>query len=1465
MVVMNSLKRAFILFTLIFAYVSVQAGPGADPADPETWEIIPNSYQYSMTVTAVLVFGMDESRDVQDKIAAFVDGECRGVASPITYVPSEDRYVANLMVYSNRIAGDSVTIYMWDRSEDEIVEVSEKLIFSQNATYGNAYDPYFSLTTYDVPFRVLGGPDAISNAVITLEGYGTQVTDSEGRAEFINVQPLDSIYYSVEAQGYDFYEDSISLVNFEPVEVANLSITKNFLITDEFGNPLEGARITLNGIGSKETDSEGEASFEKLSPSGQSISFSVELEDYDLYQGLILASPPTGEQKIIQLELTTYTVTINVTDAGTPIANASVTLSGYGTLNTNAQGDAVFIEVLPAESIEYSVNADTYDPYASTLAVDNEDVYKSIDITLTAFDVTFSIINGETPVQDARVTLTGYGTKSSDVLGEVVFNNVILENNIQYLITSDQYTNAEGGVSVVDGDVEEKVTLIYRKYDAGFVVDDGTNPVEGAQVSLKIPVKEKENFDDAEIPSYFGMIGNAEWSVDYLGSFFSPYSLKSGTILSNQISGFTFSKTTSDGQISFFARVSSEEDNDFLIFYVDGEEKGRWSGETGWVHVSFALEAGEHVFKWEYKKDATQANGDDCAWIDYIEFPSGTLSNMLNATTNAQGQALIPNIKPAKDLYFKIEAEGYDVLEDSITVIDQDVSSTRSLSLTAMFSVEDEYGNPVQEAIIALEGYGSRLSDEEGKVEFSGVVPADEIAYTVTKDSFDEVQGMLTARPGSSSEEIELYLTTYRLEFRISDDTVAVSNAQVELEGYYSVQANSEGIAIFTDILPSESHEFTVTAKGYDEYTSTFSLVDEDVVKEVDLTLTAFDVKFSVINGAIPVLGVDVLLEEYGTKVTNVFGEVIFENVVLEDNIPYLITSDVYKDYIGNVSVIDGNVEVKVTLENKAFDASIVVTDGTRPVSGAEVSLKYPGPVNNVDIITTGVPEMFSMGGNNSWIVDSDAMFQGEYALKSGEVFDNQSSEISFTANVVTGDISFHSRVSSESEHDYLYFYIDDVETGKWSGEEDWMVNSYPVTTGVHTFKWVFVKDGTVTEGEDCAWIDYIQYPAAEMVSESAVTDQQGVVIFEDLLPHRDSLEFTIEDSRYNNYVDSISVNDHDNLKITELDIDLVFEVSKEFDRAFNIVDSVTLEGYGKKALNSEGVAVFPNVIPVESLDYYITCDEYNTDSGTISGLYSDTIRPELVLTRYDVSFALTYKGNPLTEMDVTLGKHGPLVSDDMGEVTFLQLIPGTYNYKVEHPDYRDATGTITTGNSDTTLRVEVLPVFNVHIVVHSSASSGYIPLENAKVQLSQDNRVLYTTNGQVTFYRLIPDDNLQYTVEADGYESLSGVLHLEDSDLHETMALPLVPVLEATNLITPNSDGKNDYWEIYNVDRYQEFEVQIFSTTGELLYKTKDYGNNKWDGRINGNKLPDGIYYYIITGPTNELKFKGVINLVNN
>gem|GEM_PF-4914280 len=111
------------------------------------------------------------------------------------------------------------------------------------------------------------------------------------------------------------------------------------------------------------------------------------------------------------------------------------------------------------------------------------------------------------------------------------------------------------------------------------------------------------------------------------------------------------------------------------------------------------------------------------------------------------------------------------------------------------------------------------------------------------------------------------------------------------------------------------------------------------------------------------------------------------------------------------------------------------------------------------------------------WLITESNQWEGEFSAQSANISHNDTSVLSITVDVLTDDtISFYKRVSSESNYDYLEFYIDTLVT-KWSGEKPWSYEEFPVTAGIHTFKWIYLKDNSVNKGYDKAWIDFVVFP----------------------------------------------------------------------------------------------------------------------------------------------------------------------------------------------------------------------------------------------------------------------------------------------------------------------------------------------------------------------------------------------------
>jgi PKD repeat protein len=142
--------------------------------------------------------------------------------------------------------------------------------------------------------------------------------------------------------------------------------------------------------------------------------------------------------------------------------------------------------------------------------------------------------------------------------------------------------------------------------------------------------------------------------------------------------------------------------------------------------------------------------------------------------------------------------------------------------------------------------------------------------------------------------------------------------------------------------------------------------------------------------------------------------------------------------------------------------------------------------------------------GDADWFITDVSPYEGIYSAQSGDIGDTQSEAIYLEYTVYAADIlSFWYKVSSESNWDYLTFYVDGNLMDEWSGSIPWSYAEYNISAGAHTFKWEYSKDFSVSTGQDAAWIDMITFPPEEIealfVADTTVICQGDIVFFTDL------------------------------------------------------------------------------------------------------------------------------------------------------------------------------------------------------------------------------------------------------------------------------------------------------------------------------------------------------------------------------
>ena len=141
-----------------------------------------------------------------------------------------------------------------------------------------------------------------------------------------------------------------------------------------------------------------------------------------------------------------------------------------------------------------------------------------------------------------------------------------------------------------------------------------------------------------------------------------------------------------NGEISFYKKMSSEQDYDFLKFRINGQKQDEWSGiDSDWSFVSFAVSSGMNTFTWEYDKDWSASDGQDCAYVDYIVFPPVDINNSTELIKYDSHWKVFPNPSIGKFYIDFYDKHQHEVIIYNIhgKLIDRKISNDRvSFDLT---------------------------------------------------------------------------------------------------------------------------------------------------------------------------------------------------------------------------------------------------------------------------------------------------------------------------------------------------------------------------------------------------------------------------------------------------------------------------------------------------------------------------------------------------------------------------------------------------------------------------------------------------------------------------------------------------------------------------------------------------------------------------------------------------------------
>lgn len=310
-------------------------------------------------------------------------------------------------------------------------------------------------------------------------------------------------------------------------------------------------------------------------------------------------------------------------------------------------------------------------------------------------------------------------------------------------------------------------------------------------------------------------------------------------------------------------------------------------------------------------------------------------------TTNSSGIAFFESVIDG-DHYFEVNALGFDVYGTAaamITMVGIDITEDVVLTPSVYDVVFGLYDglSPAGTSIINFDGVDYTVGS--GHLQIEGVSPGT-YAYTITSDFYSEVSS--TVDVVAVDVNLDIYMErVYTVNFAVTDGTDPIENANVNFDGVDYI-TNASGLVSVLD-LTEGLFEYNVSADGYSTYSSTVTVLDNDL--NIDVVLDAvYILSFNVSDGMNPLANANVIFN--GTDyVCDAAGQLVLEDI-LGGTYDYTVSAEDYSTINGSVT-LDSDETVNIALEF-VYDIEFFVSDGTLPIENASIDFNGEVLITNV-------------------------------------------------------------------------------------------------------------------------------------------------------------------------------------------------------------------------------------------------------------------------------------------------------------------------------------------------------------------------------------------------------------------------------------------------------------------------------------------------------------------------------------
>jgi len=339
--------------------------------------------------------------------------------------------------------------------------------------------------------------------------------------------------------------------------------------------------------------------------------------------------------------------------------------------------------------------------------------------------------------------------------------------------------------------------------------------------------------------------------------------------------------------------------------------------------------------------------------------------------------------------------------------------------------------------------------------------------------------------------------------------------------------------------------------------------------------------------------------------------------------------------------------------------------------------------MENFDFGFSSFPWAFQ-GGN--WTISQDS-FNGSMAAKSPAINNSSSTSLSITYQCPqAGEISFWKKVSSEPNSDFLKFYINSEMKFQWSGTDDfWSQVTYPVTAGTNIFKWEYIKDTGMSQGNDCAWLDDIIFPSTgEQIGNPVfVIDTETINFGEVVVNSIGSIPITICNCGTASMLGTITIDAPffmGEITLPTCYLEYTIPANGSFTFNVNFQPLENIEYSGTLTINSDDPNALVNTIPIYGTGQPVANEDLVINAvTTLKGCYPNPFNPETTIrfsvkdktpVEIDIYNILGQKVRTLINKPLEAGEHTVVWNgtDNRGR----SVASGIYFYRMKAGNYTE-------------------------------------------------------------------------------------------------------------------------------------------------------------------------------------------------